>query len=352
MAALKRWAREKWRRLRIRLLKIGAFFANLWAALARRPRLQVNEAQLKLEPRPVNSYRRPTRLERKTAGLINFADYKKKRFKVLYAVIILILLLAVLTALIPVFWLFVTSFKTAAEINGNVYHFFPEVFDLGKLWAVWQKSNFGRYFLNSLIVTLGAMVSAVVFNGLLAYVTAIVKPSGYKVVNALVMVSYMIPAVTSIIPLFQNIVSVGLVNSYLPLMLVFGANAFYYINFKNYFKTIPGSLFEAAKLEGCSTFQTFTHVVVPLSKPIISVVAIFAMTASWSDFLLPYLVISDDKMWTVMVSIYNKSVTIGNGLTYDEFLMMLVLSIIPQIIIFMIFQKRIMNTGATTGMKE
>lgn len=352
MNAIKKWLIGCWHRLQIRGLWVAAFFYNLGATIGRRTKKTVDENRRRLVDRPLTKYRRPTRLERKTTGLINFSDYKKPRFKVLYAVILIILSIAVLTAIIPVIWLFITSFKTTSEINNNNYHLFPEIFDIGKLWAVWQKSNFGRYFINSLLVTLGAMASAVIFNGLLAYVTAIVKPRGYKVVNALVMISYMIPAITSIIPLFQNIVSVGLVNSYLPLMLVFGANAFYYINFKNYFRTIPNSLFEAAKLEGCSAFKTFIHVVVPLSKPIISVVAIFAMTASWSDFLLPYLVISDSDMWTVMVSIYNISTVLGDGLTYDEFLMMLVLSIIPQILIFMVFQKRIMNTGATTGMKE
>lgn len=293
------------------------------------------------------------KLKNKTNGLLNFQDYKKVRFRVIYGVIIFLLVLAVLTALIPIFWLMVTSFKTVDEINGNIYHFFPKEFDITKVFRVWQKANFLRYFANSIIVTIGAVVSAVIFNGLLAYAVTIVKPKGHKVVNAMVMISYMIPAVTAIIPLFQNIVSLNLTNTYIPLMLVFGANAFYYVNFKNYFKTIPNALFEAAKLDGCSDLRIFRSIVIPLSRPIIGVVAIFAMTASWSDFLLPYLVLNDTEMYTVMVDIFTIGNNLGNGsFTYDEFLMLLMISIVPQIVFFFIFQKQITNSQNSSGLKD
>lgn len=292
------------------------------------------------------------KLREKTTGLLNFSDYKKRRFRLLYWFFVLILVVAVFTALIPVFWLIVTSFKTVTEINSTTYSFFPAVFNIGKIWDVWQKENFGKYFLNSFIVTLGAMASAVLFNGLTAYVIALVKPRGYKVIYVLIMLSYMIPSITGIIPLFHWLSDLRMADNYLPLMLIWGANAFYFVNFKNYFESIPKSLLEAAKMDGCSDLKIFFKVVLPLSKPIVGVVAIFAMTAAWSDFLLPYLLLNDQDMYTVMVEIYNVQSSLGNGYTYDEFLMLLVISIIPQIIIFLIFQKQITNANATNGIKE
>ncbi|MCI2068646.1 MAG: carbohydrate ABC transporter permease [Bacilli bacterium] len=292
------------------------------------------------------------KLKEKTTGLLNFSDYKKRRFRLLYWFFVLILAVAVFTALIPVFWLIVTSFKTVTEINSTNYTFFPAVFNIGKIWDVWQKENFGKYFLNSFIVTLGAMASAVLFNGLTAYVIALVKPRGYKVIYVLIMLSYMIPSITGIIPLFHWLSDLRMADNYLPLMLIWGANAFYFVNFKNYFESIPKSLLEAAKMDGCSDLKIFFKVVLPLSKPIVGVVAIFAMTAAWSDFLLPYLLLNDQDMYTVMVEIYNVQSSLGNGYTYDEFLMLLVISIIPQIIIFLIFQKQITNANATNGIKE
>ena len=113
---------------------------------------------------------------------------------------------------------------------------------------------------------------------------------------------------------------------------------------------IPKALIEAAKVDGLSDFGIFLKIVLPLSKSIISVVAIFTMTAAYSDFLLPYILLVDDKMQTVMVAIYNLSGT--DTIDASEMLMLLVLSIIPQVIIFIIFQKQIMNTSANSGMKE
>ena len=109
-------------------------------------------------------------------------------------------------------------------------------------------------------------------------------------------------------------------------------------------------LFEAARIDGLNDFKIFFKVVLPISKSIIGVVAIFTMTAAYSDFLLPYLVLQDESMHTVMVAIYRLS----SSTTIDasEMLMLLVLSIVPQILIFIIFQKQIMGSAQNSGMKE
>lgn len=287
--------------------------------------------------------------------LFNFQDFKKHRYRFLYFVFVFVLVAFLLTAIIPILWLFITSFKTVDEINSTTYHLFPAEFHLSKVIEVWNKAHFGRYFLNSILVGVGASVCAVFFNGLIAYAVNIIKPKGYKVVHILIMIAYMIPAVTGIIPIFTWLSAIGFTEGYLPylaLMLIFGANAFYYVNFKNYFESIPKSLFEAAKMDGCSDFKIFFKVVLPLSKPIIGVVSIFALTASWSDFLLPYLLLQDQELYTIMVEIFQIQTTIGNGFTNDEFLMLLVLSIIPQLIMFFLFQKQITNSTATSGIKE
>ena len=123
--------------------------------------------------------------------------------------------------------------------------------------------------------------------------------------------------------------------------------------FKNYFDTIPRSLFEAAEIDGANSIQMFFTVALPLSRPIVGVVSIFAMTASWADFLLPYLLLQDDSLATVMVKIYNLKMNMSNmmGFGIDKYLMALSISILPQIIVFAIFQKQITGTNATSGVK-
>lgn len=294
------------------------------------------------------------RLKSKSSGILTAADYKKAGFRIVYWIILFVLLVAVLTALIPVLWLFISSFKEPGELTSTPYHLFPKVFNIKKLAEVWNMLNFWQYFLNTIIVVVGAVLCSVVFNGLLAYVFAIVKPKGYKIFYGLVMASYMIPALMSIVPLYQQIIHFGLINTYIPLWFMFGANAYYLIMFKNYFESLPKALFEAAEMDRCGKFRTFFKVVIPMSRPIIGVVAIFTMTAAWSDFLLPYLVLNDDSMMTVMVKIYNLQSTMGTvqGFGPDKLLMILTISILPQIVIFALFQKKITGSSAAGAVKE
>lgn len=294
------------------------------------------------------------RLKSKSSGILTAADYKKRGFRIVYWIILFILFVAVLTALIPVLWLFISSFKEAEELTSTPYHLFPKAFNIKKLAEVWNALNFWKYFLNTIIVVVGAVICSVVFNGLLAYVFAIVKPKGYKIFFALVMASYMIPALMSIVPLYQQIINFGLINTYIPLWFMFGANAYYLIMFKNYFESLPKALFEAAEMDRCGKFRAFFSVVIPMSRPIIGVVAIFTMTAAWSDFLLPFLVLNDGEMMTIMVKIYNLKAEMGNGndITPDKLLMILTISILPQIVIFALFQKQITGSSAAGAVKE
>lgn len=295
------------------------------------------------------------RLRNKTEGLITGIEYRKPRFKVLYAVMIFLLVTACLCALIPIGWLFFAGFKDANEVFKAPFRFFPASMDLGKVVEVWKTVGFGKYFLNTLIVMLGSVLCAVVFNGLLAYAVSVVKPLGHKLVYGLIMGSYMIPAVASLVPLYSNIVHLGLKGYaiYVPLCLLYGANAYYFMMFKNYFDTIPRSLFEAAKIDGASSLRMFFSVALPLSKPIVGVVSIFAMTASWADFLLPYLLLQDDKLYTVMIKVFNLKTQMSNMMDFgmDKYLMALMITILPQIVIFTIFQKQITGTNAQSGVK-
>ncbi len=296
------------------------------------------------------------KLSQKNEGILNWMDYKRPVFRVFYGLMIFLLAVAVLAAVIPVGWLFLAGFKNANEVFKAPFTFFPEAIDLGKIWEVWQTVEFGRYFLNTLILMAGSVVCAVVFNGLLAYAVSILKPLGYKLVYRLVLASYMIPAVASLVPLYSNIISLGLDGYaiYVPLCLLYGANAYYFMMFKNYFDTLPASVIEAAKLDGASAMKVFFYVVLPLSKPIIGVISIFAMTASWADFLLPYLLLQDEALYTAMVKIFNMKAEMSNMMNFgiDKYLMAISITVIPQLAIFAIFQKQITGTNASSGVKE
>ena len=294
------------------------------------------------------------RLASKTEGLYNFMDYRRGWPKIVYALFILFMVSVAVVSVVPPLSLFFAAFKNPQDIYSVPFRFFPDSFDLSKMGKVWTEMNFGKYFVNSVVVIAGALVCSVIFNGLLAYAIAIVKPAGYKAIYALVLGSMMVPAVLSIVPLFKQIVALNLINTPVPLWLAAGANAYYFVLFHTYFKSLPPSLMEAARLDGCNKLTLFFKIVAPLSKPIIGVVAIFTVNASWSDFLMPFLVLKQDSVRTVMVKIFDLQSNMSTSAQFgmDYLLMVLSLSILPPVALFILFQKQITGSVATAGMKD
>lgn len=288
------------------------------------------------------------KLNEKSFGIITQFDLRKPSVKVLYCVFFVICFVIVLFALAPALWLFINSVRNIQDF-ANATTLWPEKFDFQGFADAWNAMNFIRYYMNSLFVVIGCVICAVVFNGLLAYAIAMIKPKGYKIVNTLVLWSLMIPATTSIVPLFVNINNLGLTGTYWPLWLSIGANAFYVTLYKSFYESLPFALIEAARLDGCSDLQIFFRIVLPLSGSINVVIIMYAITAAWSDFLLPYLVLRKPEMQTVMVKLF----TLQQDKQSDpmEVLRAVVFSVIPPVILFVIFQKQITEGVALSGIK-
>ena len=285
----------------------------------------------------------------KSDGVIRYFDVRSPRIKILCILIMIICFIFVVIALFPAVWVFLNCFKSLAEYKSSL-KIMPESFAIDGILRTWKKFGFTRFYINSGIVVLGAVICGVFFNGLLAYGLAILKPRGHKILNALVMWCLLIPSTASIVALYLNINAVGLVGSFIPLWLCFGANAFWVVLFKNFFEGLPKELIEAAQLDGCGPFQIFYKIVLPLSGPIISVIIIFAITAAWSDFLLPYLVLNGtSKKWTVMVKLFSFR-TLKN-ITVIDTLQVVLFSIVPPTIFFLIFQKKITDGAASGAVK-
>lgn len=281
---------------------------------------------------------------KKKDGVIRFYDLSSRKVRVISVLIFIICIAMVVVAVFPAVWVFLASFKDIKEFRRNPT-IFPSKFDISVFVKTWNDLKFAKFYINSFIVVIGSVISAVLFNGLLAYGLAILKPKGYKVVYGLVMWSLLIPSTTSIVALFVNINKVGLNQSFIPLWLALGANAFYVVLFKEFFEGLPIELIEAAKLDGCGVFGIFAKIMIPLSKSIVMVITIFAVTAAWSDFLLPYLVLNGSGKETVMVRLFMFRTS---NATDVEVLRAVAFSIIPPTLLFLVFQKQI-TEGATAG---
>ncbi len=286
--------------------------------------------------------------EQKKEGAIRFYDLSSTSARIACAVIFLICLLMVAVAVFPAVWVFLSGFKDIKEFR-RVPSVLPAAFDFDRYLKTWNDLKFARFYLNSLISVAGSAVCAVLFNGLLAYGLAVLRPRGHRVVLGLVLWSLLIPPTTGIVALYVNINRLGMGGSFLPLWLSMGANAFWVLLFMQFFETIPRDYLEAAQLDGCTDFKIFMSILMPLSKPIVSVVAIFAVTAAWSDFLLPYLILAGSDKETVMVRLFAFRTNIRT--TDVDILRAILFSIIPPTILFAAFQKQITNGIAAGGIK-
>lgn len=287
-------------------------------------------------------------LRRKENGIIAQSDLKKPSIKILYLAIFLICLLLTIISIAPPIWVFLSSFKSLREFIRETT-LLPKHFNFNVFLDTWKDLKFYKYYLNSFYSVIGSVFCAIIFNGLLAYSISIIKPKGSKAIYALILGSLMIPATTCIVPLFMNLNKLGLTGTFYPLWFVIGANAFFVVLYKQFFDTLPKSIIEAARIDGCNDLQIFFKIVMPMSKPITMVIAMYAVNAAWSDFLLPYLLLNNTGLETVMVRLFQFR---NSQATDVEVLRAIIFAIIPPIILFTAFQKRIIQSNSHAGIKE
>lgn len=289
------------------------------------------------------------------AGIISKFDMQNPSVKVLYGVIWFFMILAVLVCFLPPLWCMTSALKDSREFFSVPATLIPRSFHPEKLWETWEMLNFGQAYINTVIVLCGSLVMSLVCNGMMGYVLSRLRPRGYKLVLSLVLWTLMLPQSVSQVPLFKNFLSlpilgINITESYLPMWLLAGANAFYVLIFKSFFDSIPQSLIEAARLDGCTNLGIFFRVMLPLSKPVLMVIAIFTINASWSDFFWPYLVLgSRSELYTVMVKIFYMAGS--SGYSEDIQVVALIFTIIPPTILFLFFQRYIMSGFTLSGIK-
>lgn len=293
------------------------------------------------------------RLRTKNEGALQASDMHSASNKILYWSIFALLLVVALVCLLPPLWIFVSSFKSAKEIMQIPPKFLAENISFEKFGEVWKMLGFSRFYVNTIVLAIGSIISAVIINGITGYVLSCLKPRGTALIISLITWTMLLPNTLSMVPLFKNMINLpilglNLSNTYWPMWMVAGANAFNILLFKNFFDSIPISLIEAARLDGCGRIRIFSRIVLPLSTPIIAVVSIFTLNGTWGDFLLPYLILNNREKYTVMIQIYNTRSTIP----IDQQIVSLVFAIVPPMVVFFFFQKHIMGGVTAGGVKE
>ena len=296
--------------------------------------------------------KRITRFSSKTNGILNYSDLKTFQGRLLYGLIFLIMLMVTLICLVPVIWLTVSGFKDVSEMYAIPPTFFPKSFNISKLVDFWGRMNIIKYFKNSVILIIGCLSFDIIVNGLCGYVLSRIKPIGSRIIEKLIFCSMLLSNV-SLIPLYMSFVDVpvlhiNLSGSFLPIWMMAGASAFNVLLFRNYFNGIPMSYIEAAQIDGCTVLGIFTRIIIPMSKPIVAVVAIFSITGTWSNFMWPYLMLGSTDKEPVSVMLYNLTTIV---LRDDESMLLTMISIIPMVIVYAVFSKHIIGGVNMSGLK-
>ena len=290
---------------------------------------------------------------KKETGFITQVEMKQTKTKIVYWSIFAFLIIVSAISIVPALWIMVSGFKDLEEFLAVPPTIIPKSFHPEKLLEVWNKFDFVNYYANSAIVTLGVVVFTVVFNGLTGYVLSRLKPRGSRFIFAMLMVLMMIPNTVGMVPYFMTICDFpyfhfNMLNSFWGLWIPSAANLFYILLFKNSFDTIPRSYIEAARLDGATSLLIFVKIIIPLSIPVIMTISILTFNGAWGDFFWPYMILTDEKLHTISIFLYqNRS---GNY-TIDLYMIMLTLSILPPMIIFAFLQKHIMGGVAVGGVK-
>lgn len=296
-----------------------------------------------------------SRFNNKNDGVLSSMEMHRTGNKVIYWVIFAVLFMIGLICLLPPLWIFISSMKTTKELLQIPAVLFPSQVSFHKYAEVWKIVDYSKYYINTIMIAAGSVFFAVIFNGIAGYVLSSLKPRGTVAILTAILWTMLLPNTLSMVPLFKNMIDFplfgfNLSNTFWPMLLCSGASAFNVLLFKDAFDNLPVSLVEAARLDGCSRIGVFRRIILPLSKPIISVVSIFTVNGAWGDFLLPYLILSDRNKQTVMIQIYNTQSS--KTFPIDQQLISLVFAIIPPILIFFFFQRFIMGGATLGGVKE
>ena len=266
-------------------------------------------------------------------------------------VIYLILIAVALLIMLPLFWLLSTSLKPARDLFTNTIEWIPRTvtFDnYTKLFAN-QQTPVGRWFINSLAIAASTTLLVLAVDSLAAYAYARMEFRGRKTLFGIMLLTLFLPGFMFIIPNFLTVNFLGLINNWGAVILPALAGVFGVFFLRQFFEGIPRELEEAAEIDGANRFQVFYQIVLPLSRPALATLGIITFLASWNDFLWPLLVLRDRNIQTLPPGLR----TLQSAYTSDYGLIMAgaVVVAIPVLLIYLLLQRYIVQSVASTGLK-
>jgi multiple sugar transport system permease protein len=283
--------------------------------------------------------------------LVSRAQLNRPVMRRIYWVVLVVTIIAfAVVFLFPLYWVATSGLKSASEVLSTPPTFIPHAWQFGNYATAWSNYDLGRYIFNTAYYAFGAVALQLIFDVAAAYAISKLRPVLGNVVLFLMLATMMIPATVLIIPNYLTAIDVpvlhwSLINSPLAIWLPSIANGFNIYLLKRFFDSIPEELMAAAAIDGAGPMRALRSIVLPMSRPILAVVSIFALVAVWKDLLWPLLVLTDPNKMTINTGLLNLT---GDGIPENLLMASLTMAAIPTIVFFLIFQRNIMS-GLSAG---
>jgi multiple sugar transport system permease protein len=289
--------------------------------------------------------------ETEDRGIASGPDWRRKRVRFsLGTSQIVLLVILVITGLGPILWLAKSAITPTQDTLRTPMALFPNGVDWANLATAWSTVHIDVQFANTLWVALGSWIIQVLVAATGGYALSVLRPKYAAILNGLVLGTLFVPAVVLLVPLYLTIlhpplIGTSLINTFWAVWLPAGANAFNILLVKRFFDNLPREIFEAARTDGAGPFRLFWSIVLPMSRPILGVVSVFAIINAWKDYLWPLLVLRDPAVQPLSVRLP----TLQRAIELDVYLAALAISTLIPIVLFLIFQRLFLRSAGLGG---
>ncbi|MCD7966282.1 MAG: carbohydrate ABC transporter permease, partial [Clostridiaceae bacterium] len=274
--------------------------------------------------------------------------YYKKRLKPIPKYILVFVLSVIFFS--PFLIMVTTALKTNADAFQLPVKLFPREVIWNNFPEAMAKIPYVRYMMNTIFITLLSVIGQMVATPLVAYSLAKIKWKGAPIISALIMGTMMIPYTVTMIPLYKIWSRLGFTNTYVPLILpTFFGSPFYIIIMRQFFAGLPNSLMEAAKIDGAGEFKRYIAIALPLSRPALTTVGIYAFINAWSDYLAPLIYINKTEKLTLSLGL--QGFLNQYSVDWTHLMAAATIFVIPVVIFFLFFQRNFVEGIATSGIK-
>jgi len=250
----------------------------------------------------------------------------------------------------PALWFVLSSLKPAGDLFTYPLTLFPKHFTFSEYAQAWNSFNFSQYFLNSLIVATSATVLTILASAASGYALAKYNSWWLKGFTVCIIATTMLPGETLLTPLFLVIRNLGLYSSLAGVVVPAVITATGTFMFRQFFVTVPNDLLEQARIDGSNELAIFFRIMLPLARPVMLTLAIISFQWRWNDYLWPLVILNDPHQFTLQIGV--ASIVGANNVNWSVLMGASVLSMIPLVAIYLIFQKYVMNADISAGLKD